>query len=1488
MNDNVMNKKVGAAMVFGGGIGGMEAALNLVESGIKVYLVENKSSIGGAMSQLDKTFPTNDCAMCTMGPRLVTIGRHKDIEIITLGDVEKIDCDNGNYTVTLNKKARYVNEEKCTGCGECVEKCPIEVLSDYNMGLATEKAIYRRYPQAIPSSFAINKLGQSPCRFACPAGQKAQGYIALIKEKRFEDAYKVVLRDNPFPSVCGRVCRYYCEEECSRKRTDESVSVMSLKRFIADWAFENRIVIDTEKLEENGKSVAIIGSGPAGLTAAKDLRELGYRVVVFESLPEPGGMMRYGIPDFRLPKERLDWDIQLISRNGIIIKTDYRVESIDELIQNGHNAVFIATGNHEGRKLRIPGADLPDVLVNVNFLRTVAMGEEVRLGESVLVIGGGNTAMDVARTAVRLGAKTVHVACLESRDKMPADPWEIEDAVEEGITIHTSRSFLEVLSVNSNISGVKCVKVKFHGFEEDGTPDIDLLEGTEHVIECDTVIFSIGQKPEIKFVDEGIELTRFGTIKVDEDTLATSKKGVFAGGDAVRGTKFVVDAIADGHHVARSIHNYLKGEELERFAPRLHKVELSDEEIILRLKNGEKRCVPAKTQPQERIKSFGEVQRGFSEEEAIKEAERCLNCGICSECLMCVEACQAEAIEHDMPKEEPLRLDVGAIILSPGYEIFDAKLKEELGYARYQNVLTALEFERILSPSGPYSGEVLRPSDGKVPGRIAFIQCVGSRDFERDYCSSVCCMYATKEAIIAKEHAGEELQCDIFFMDIRAFSKGFEAYFEKAKELGVNYIRCRIPSIEEVPNTGNLIIHYLEEDDRKTSREYDMVVLSVGMCPPKNVQEIEEKFGIELNEFNFCQTSVFKPVESGRDGVYVAGPFTEPKDIPETVMQASASASKVMSLLHDVRGSLIQPKEYPPELDVSGQEPRIGIFVCHCGTNIAGVVNVPEVVEYARTLPNLVYAENNLYSCSNDAQEGIKEKIKEHNLNRVVVASCTPRTHEPLFRNTIREAGLNPYLFEMANIRDQCSWVHMHEPVKATMKSKDLVRVAVAKARLLEPLQKGSVDVIKSALVIGGGLAGMTSALELANQGFDVYLVEKENELGGNLKNISYLFNGENPQEEIKILIGMMNGSSNIHVFTVAKIDSIEGSIGNFKTKITTNGEEKELEHGIVIVATGAKEYKPEEYLYGQDERVMTQLELEDRLMTSGERFLTNGKGEPKTVVMIQCVGSRDGERPYCSRLCCSEAVKNALKIKELSPGTHVYVLYRDVRTYGFRESYYTKARQKGVVFVRYDEDRKPEVLKGDDGLRVKAHDQILRLTIEIPSDLIVLSAGIIPQADNEEIAKLLKVPLNPDGFFLEAHMKLRPVEFAADGIFICGLAHSPKLIEESIIQAGAAAAKAGAILSRDSLELEANISHVVDENCDGCAYCIEPCPAQAITLIEYMWQGAVKKTVETNDSICKGCGSCMATCPKKGIYVRGFTLEQIGAQVEAALNATR
>jgi len=879
------------------------------------------------------------------------------------------------------------------------------------------------------------------------------------------------------------------------------------------------------------------------------------------------------------------------------------------------------------------------------------------------------------------------------------------------------------------------------------------------------------------------------------------------------------------------------------------------------------------------VEAIDEFNEGLSERSAIYvkypqavplvyaiDRDKCIGCGTCQ------EVCKAGAIQYD-EKEKEIALHVGSIILAPGFEEFDPRLKGEYGYGHYSNVVSSIEFERILSASGPYGGLVLRPSDGKVPRKVAFIQCVGSRDAKlgANYCSSACCMYAIKEAIIAKEH-NPYLQCTIFFMDVRAYGKEFDAYYNRAEEeYGVRFVRSRVPRIDEAPESQNLLVRYVEDGNLK-AEEFNLVVLSVGMRPPKHAEELAKTLDIKLNKYNFCYSETFSPLETSRPGIYVCGAFSSPKDIPESVAQASGAAVKAASLISSERETLTTVKEYPPERDVSREEPRIGVFVCHCGINIGGVVNVPVVVEYVKTLPNVVYAEHNLYTCSQDTQKRIREIIKEHNLNRVVVASCTPRTHEPLFRETTREAGLNIYLFEMANIRDQCSWVHMHEPEEATEKAKDLIRSIVAKARLLRPLKKPMIDVTPTSLVIGGGLSGMTAALELAKQGFEVHLVEKDKELGGHLRHIHYLLGSEDPQERLRSIIKEVTENKKVHVYLNSEISDVEGYVGNFKTTLSCGGERKEINHGIVIVATGAMEYGPTEYLYGVDGRVLTQRELEEKL--------ANGGFNAKTVAMIQCVGSRNGERSYCSRICCSQAVKNALKIKELIPETDVYILYKDMRTYGFLEDYYREAASKGVLFIRYDDENKPKVTQENGKLKVLVWEPVVETWIPIEPDLLALSAATIPNPDNERIAKMLKVPLSKDQFFLEAHMKLRPVDFATDGVFLCGLAHWPKSVEESVSQACAAAARAITILSKEALEVEGAIASVNEDLCSGCKFCEPVCEFGAIKMEEV--DGKLRAHVI--EALCKGCGVCGSTCPAKAISMLHFTDDQILAQLRAAL----
>ena len=862
-------------------------------------------------------------------------------------------------------------------------------------------------------------------------------------------------------------------------------------------------------------------------------------------------------------------------------------------------------------------------------------------------------------------------------------------------------------------------------------------------------------------------------------------------------------------------------------------------------------------------------------------------------CQICEAVCGPEAIDFEQ-KEELQEIKVGAVLVAAGYDRFDPGLKPEYNYTHSENIISSPEFERILSASGPYQGHLVRPLDHKEPKRIAFLQCVGSRDETcNPYCSSVCCMYATKEAIVAKEHAGSDLETHIYFMDIRAHGKGFDRYYERAKaEYNVDYRRCRLPRVEEAEDgSGDLMVRYVTEEGKLEEERYDLVVLSTGLVSPPDFEVLAKKLGIDLNEFNFAETRGFFRETTSKEGIYACGAVVEPKDIPETVIQASAAASSASGLLADARGSLVEEKTYPPEKDVSEEEPRIGVFVCHCGINIAGTVDVKGVAEHARTLTNVEHVEDNLYTCSQDTQERIKELIEEHKLNRIVIASCTPRTHESLFQDTIREAGLNPFLLEFVSIREHCSWVHMFEKEKATEKSKELVEMAVAKARLLEPLLRASSAVNKKGLVIGGGISGMSAALSLAEQNFEVYLVEKENELGGNLRNLYFALDEGNPQRLLRDTIVEVEGNKNIHVHKGARIKEFAGYVGNYKTKIAiSNGkpdtssagtagnqeEEMEIEHGIVIVATGAKEREVSEYLRGENDKVITQKELEKRL---SQKETEHEIKKLKSVVMIQCVGSREDNAPYCSRVCCSNAIKNALKLKEINSKLDIFILYRDIRTYGFRELFYKEARDQGVMFIRFEKESKPivrEVSGRDSHLSVELIDPILQEKIQLNPDLLVLSTGIAPHEENKELGQHLKVPLNEDGFFLEAHIKLRPVEFSVDGVYLCGIAHSPKTVDEAISQGRAAAGRAVTLLSKDTLSATGRTVKVDERLCAGCGLCVTICPYQARELDNLTGKAKVKEV------LCQGCGACVVACPSGASQQFGFTKKELLDAVDA------
>lgn len=1080
-------RKTGAIAVLGGGIAGIQSALDIANSGFKVYLVEEQPYVGGVMSQLDKTFPTNDCSSCMMGPKLVELAHHRNIEILTKTSVEKLEGIPGHFTLSVKRHPRYVLEDKCTGCGECAEKCPTVVPDVYNMGLSKAKAIHKYYAQSIPSAYNIDA---SKCRNFQP-GKKC--------------------------GVCSKICQAGA----------------------IDYKQEEKLV-DLQV----GAIILAIGYGP------------------FDALRAP----QYGYG-----------------------RTPNVVTSLE------FERFLSATGPTQGRLYR------------------------------------------------------------------PSE-----------------------LAVQARVPGMEKALQK-------------------HQRELEKYVKTYGMSS-----DEFIEKYSRGELSGDHyDEWARQWRA----------------------------HLLLKGE-LEK--------------------------------AKERVESM------------------------------------------------------------------------------------------------------------ETARRIAWIQCVGSRDnaIGRDYCSYVCCMYATKQAMIAKEHdAG--IETAIFYIDLRAQGKGFDRFYERARdETGVRYVRSMISRIVPLPETDRLLISYSDENNVMREEEFDMVVLSVGLCAHPSTVELAGRLGIEPDPFAFIRTGPMDMVSASRPGIYVCGAAQGPKDIPDSVQQGSSAAACATGLVAGVRGSMIEPPARYEERDVRGEKPRIGVFVCHCGINIAGVVDTEAVAEYAKTLPGVEYVFSPMFACSTDQQKEIKRAIGEHKLNRFVVASCTPRTHEPLFRNTLREAGLNPYLFELANIREHDSWVHQAEHERATEKAKDLVRMAVARVGLLEPIYDFSCEVVQKALIIGGGLAGLTAALAVAEQGFPAVLVEKTSELGGNAKKLFFTEDGGEPSKYVDDLIKAAESSELIKIYREAEVLGIKGSCGAFSTRIGVGGEVVEASHGVTIIATGGCEYKPAEYLYGQNGRVVTQKEFE--LMLSKGPACVQGF---RNVTMIQCVGSREPENSYCSRVCCTAAVKNSLKLKEINPAANVSVLYRDIRTFGMKELQYGEARRLGVRFFRFDEDRKPEAEIGDAGLDLYVFDSQLKRRILLKTDLLVLSAAIRPGEDSKKLAETLRLPLDQDGFFLEAHPKLRPLDFTTPGFFLCGLAQGPKFANESILQARGAVSRAMTILSRKEIVAEGVVTEVDPSLCRACGECEQACLFDAIKVTE-VENG--KKRAVVNRALCTGCGACNGACPTGAASLAHFRDSQIEAMIEA------
>jgi len=1396
--------------------------------------------------------------------------------LLTNTDLLELDGEEGNFIARVKENPRFVDLLKCTSCGECTAVCPVEIPSEHNQGLAPRKAIFKQYEQAIPGGYGISKRSTAPCKATCPAHVSIQGFIALMNQGKHAEALKLFKQEHPFPGSCGRVCHHPCEAACTRGDADEPVAIQYLHRYLAQLDFDSDETFIPEIADKRDEKVAIIGSGPAGLTCAYYMAQKGYEVTIFEKLPVKGGMMTVGIPEYRLPKAELAKEIEVIENLGVEIQTSVEFGkdvTLQSLKKDGYSALFMATGLHGSRGLGVKGEDLDGVIKGVDLLRDAALGKAEKLtGKKVMVIGGGNVAVDVALTARRLGSDDVTMVCLEKRDEMPAWDYEIEEAIEEKVKIVNSLGPIRFLGIDGKFDEVEfqeCTSV----FDENGrfSPRYDDCKLTSY--EADTVIVAIGQMGLLDFADkEGIAITKPGGIEADPVTLQTPIDWVFAGGDAYYGPKSVVDAIASGKTVAESMHRFINGQDLKEGREKSWEFEKPEIDNVTKIE----RVKPVKISVEEREGNFKEVTLDLAREAIEREAARCLSCGICSECYQCVDACLAGAVNHDeQPKIRDL--NVGSVIMNTGATTYDPSVLDDIYmYKRSHNVMTSLEFERILSAGGPTMGHLVRPSDEKEPEKIAFLQCIGSRDTNKcgnGYCSSVCCMYAIKDGMIAKEHSDLELDVAIFNMDMRTFGKDYEKYYNRAKDQeGVRFVKSRIHSVIEEPGTDNLILNYADEEGKMQQEVFDMVILSVGLVIPKESVDLANRIGVELDKYNFVKTSTFNPLQTSRPGVYVSGTFQGPKDIASSVTEASGSAMAAGLKLAAARHTCTKTVVKPEERDVLGEEPRIGVFICKCGINIAGVIDVEAVENYTKTLPNVVYTGGNLFTCSQDTQVSIKELIDEHQLNRVVVASCTPKTHEGIFMDTLEDAGLNKYLFEMANIRNQDSWMHFQEPEKATEKAKDLVRMAVARVATLGPLHDKTITVIDKALVIGGGIAGMTAAIGLADQGYEVTLVEKESHLGGLGNRLYHTIEGDDIQAYVKELIETVENHDKIDTLKQALIVEFGGYKGNFKTTVLVGPsmEERKIDHGAMIVATGATEYQPTEFLYNESESVVTQLELADMIEENKTLDLNR-------VIMIQCVGSRNEENPNCSRICCQNAVKNAIALKEQNADIDVFILYRDMRMYSMLEEFYTKARNLGVIFSRFDPENPPEVAKGENGgMAVTFRDHVLGQKVEASADLVVLSAGV-KAADTEELATIIKTNRDASGFFMEAHVKLRPVEAPTEGIFICGTAHGPKLITETIAQAMAAASRATTFISQEFLTLSSVTAEVIQENCASCLACVRSCPYHVPVINEF-------GVSYIDPALCQGCGICASECPAKTIKLNWYEDNQLLSKVEALL----
>ncbi len=907
-----IKKKV---LVIGGGITGIQTALDIADGGRKVILVEKEASIGGKMAQLDKTFPTIDCSACILSPKMVDVGTHENIELLTNSEVVKLEGSVGNFEATIKKKPRYIDISKCTSCRDCEEVCPVTIDNNYEAGTAKRKAISKMFAQAVPSAYNIFKRGKAPCSSSCPADVSTQGYIALIREAKYVEALKLHREDNPFPSICGRVCTHPCETECTRKLVDEPLAIMALKRFIADYELKlGKIPLPHMEEKKPGK-VAIVGSGPAGLTAAYYLAKEGYEVNIFEAMPEIGGMLRSEIPDYRLPQEILDKEIDVIKRMGVNIKTNSKIKNTEKLweLREKHDAVFLATGAHRDMDLNIGEKNIEGVLPGVKFLKDISFKKAKKMKGKVGVIGGGNVAIDSARSALRLGAEEVTIFYRRSQKEMPAIEEEYEDAVEEGIKFDFLTSPVRVLEEDGKLKGAVFIRNKLGEPDSSGRRKFIPIEDSEFSCELDWLILAIGQRPDTDYLvtgDNKLKITKWNSIEMEnEDILLADSMGIFAGGDMVTGPATVTEAIGHGKIAAKAIDKYIAGQDLEKIAKDMafekdSVNKLKTEEVFSKKEldsfKRKARIKIEKIDPQRRRKNFEETVKTITEEEAKREAERCLNCGICSECKQCSTACQADAIDYNQ-REEMLVKEVGAVAVTVGAEVLDSDVFGEYGGGELEDVITSLQYERLMCASGPTNGHILRPSDKKEPKKIVFLSCVGSRDRSRgnEYCSGICCMYIAKQSILTKEHIPDS-KSHVFYTDIRSPGKDYDEFIDRAKKYGTQYIRGRVSKIYRREKDGKLIVNGIDTIlNEPVEIEADLVVLATAIVSNKNAGELAKILNINTGPFGFFKEShpKLRPVETNTDGVYIAGTCQSPKDIPASVAQGSAVASKILALM---------------------------------------------------------------------------------------------------------------------------------------------------------------------------------------------------------------------------------------------------------------------------------------------------------------------------------------------------------------------------------------------------------------------------------------------------------------------------------------------------------------------------------------------------------------------------------------------------------------